>query len=113
MKKYSIIWILLLLLTTSTLKAQQEPYNTMFAFNKLPVNPGYTGGKDVLSIRALYRHQWVNLPGNPQTINFNIHSPLKYDNVALGLSIINANIRGIFICNWCIYNNTFEQLRFN
>ena len=92
MKKYSIIWILLLLLTTSTLKAQQEPYNTMFAFNKLPVNPGYTGGKDVLSIRALYRHQWVNLPGNPQTINFNIHSPLKYNNVALDLSIINDHL---------------------
>lgn len=92
MKKYIFIWIVLIVSIPITLKAQQEPYNTMFAFNKLPINPGYTGGKDVLSIRALYRHQWVSLPGNPQTININIHSPLKIDRIALGLSIINDRL---------------------
>lgn len=91
MKRYSLIWIVLITALPFA-KAQQEPYNTMFAFNKLPINPGYTGAKDVLSIRAIYRHQWVNLPGNPQTVNVNIHSPLKYENVALGLSIINDRL---------------------
>ncbi len=92
MKKYILIWIVLITALPVSLKAQQEPYNTMFAFNKLPINPGYTGGKDVLSIRALYRHQWVNLPGNPQTTNINIHSPLKINRIALGLSIINDRL---------------------
>jgi type IX secretion system PorP/SprF family membrane protein len=64
----------------------------MFALNKLPVNPGYTGGKDVLSIRAVYRHQWANLPGNPQTVNVNVHSPLKNERIALGLTIINDRL---------------------
>lgn len=69
--------------------AQQEPMNTMFAYNKLQTNPAYTGGKDILSIRAVYRHQWVKLPGAPQTINFNIHSPVKNERIAVGLSLLN------------------------
>lgn len=93
MKKINKILIVLIVLFPMLLKAQQEPYNTMFAFNKLPINPGYTGGKDVLSIRGVYRHQWANLPGNPQTVNLNIHSPLKKLNtVALGGSIINDRL---------------------
>jgi type IX secretion system PorP/SprF family membrane protein len=92
MKRYILIWMVLLTAIPGALKAQQEPYNTMFAFNKLPINPAYTGGKDVLSIRALYRHQWVNLPGNPQTVNFNLHSPLKMQRIALGLSVINDRL---------------------
>ena len=87
-----IIWIGLLALLPLAVHAQQEPYNTMFAFNKLPINPGYTGGKDVLSIRAVYRHQWANLPGNPQTANLNVHSPLKSQRIALGLSFINDRL---------------------
>ncbi len=92
MKRYILIWIVLSAALPLSLRAQQEPYNTMFAFNKLPVNPGYAGAKDMLSIRALYRHQWVDLPGNPQTTNIIIHSPLKYENIALGLSIINDRL---------------------
>lgn len=92
MKRYILIWIVLSAALPLSLRAQQEPYNTMFAFNKLPVNPGYAGAKDMLSIRALYRHQWVDLPGNPQATNINIHSPLKYENIALGLSIINDRL---------------------
>lgn len=92
MKKYILIWIVLIVALPMSLKAQQEPYNTMFAFNKLPINPAYTGGKDVLSVRVLYRHQWVSLPGNPQTTNINIHSPLKLNSIALGGSIINDRL---------------------
>lgn len=90
----NFIWIGLVLMAALPLRlqAQQEPYNTMFAFNKLPINPGYTGGKDMISIRAVYRHQWVKLPGNPQTANLNIHSPLKNERIALGLSFINDRL---------------------
>ncbi len=92
MKKYIIIWILVFAVLPLTSQAQSEPYNTMFAFNKLPINPGYTGGKDMLSIRAVYRDQWAGLPGNPQTINLNVHSPLKKERIALGLSVINDRL---------------------
>jgi type IX secretion system PorP/SprF family membrane protein len=76
----------------NSIYAQQEPMNTMFAYNKLPVNAAYTGGKDLISMRMVYRHQWTNLPGAPQTINFNIHSPLKKERIALGLSVLNDRL---------------------
>jgi type IX secretion system PorP/SprF family membrane protein len=88
----SISLFLFLLLVVSVARAQQEPMNTMFAYNKLQINPAYTGGKDMVSIRAVYRHQWVSLPGAPQTINFNIHSPLKNERIALGLSVLNDRL---------------------
>ena len=88
---YSISFLLLLSAIKTTC-AQQEPMNTMFAYNKLQVNPAYTGGKDMVSIRAVYRNQWVKLPGAPQTINVNVHSPLKNERIALGLSVLNDRL---------------------
>ncbi len=81
------------------LSAQQDPMNTMFAYNKLQTNPAYTGARDVLSMRAVYRYQWVKLPGQPQTFNFNVHSPIKNERIALGLSLINDRI-GVTNQNW-------------
>ena len=82
----------LFLFACAKLHAQQEPQNTMFAYNKLQTNPAYTGARDMLSIRAVYRHQWVSIPGAPQTINVNIHSPLKNERLALGLSALNDRL---------------------
>lgn len=89
MKKYLFLIIVCLILKCTTLFGQQEPMNTMFAYNKLQTNPAYTGGKDLLSMRAVYRTQWVKLPGAPRTINFNIHSPVKKERIAVGLSVLN------------------------
>jgi type IX secretion system PorP/SprF family membrane protein len=92
MKNIKIIIAVLAVFTTQALMAQQEPFNTMFAVNKLPVNPGYTGGKDALSIRAVYRDQWLDLPGNPRTIHINAHAPLFKESLALGFSVVNDQI---------------------
>jgi type IX secretion system PorP/SprF family membrane protein len=51
-------------------------------------NPAYAGSRESLSMVALYRWQWVNVPGAPQTASFAIHSPLKNDHVALGFSFV-------------------------
>ena len=42
-------------------RAQQEPQYTQYMYNKLPINAGYTGSREVLSVRALYRNQWSGL----------------------------------------------------
>ncbi|MBK9330355.1 MAG: type IX secretion system membrane protein PorP/SprF [Sphingobacteriales bacterium] len=39
-------------------RGQQDAQYTQFMYNKLPQNAGYTGAREVLSIRALYRDQW-------------------------------------------------------
>lgn len=78
-------------------KAQQDPQYTQFMYNKLPQNAGYTGAREVLSIRALYRAQWVGNKGGgtskaPQTASFTIHSPLKNEHFALGFYYTNDRL---------------------
>jgi len=80
-----------------TATAQQDPQYTQFMYNKLPQNAGYTGAREVLSIRALYRAQWVgNKSGGtsraPQTASFSIHSPLKNEHFALGFYYTNDRL---------------------
>lgn len=81
----------------SALYAQQDPQYTQFMYNKLPVNAAYTGSREVLSIRALYRDQWAGkkqggIDGAPQTATFSIHSPLKKENFALGFWFVNDRL---------------------
>ena len=66
--------------------AQQVPQLTMYRFDGLMFNPAYTGSREALSMAAIYRWQWVNVPGAPQTADFSIHSPLPNDHVALGFN---------------------------
>jgi type IX secretion system PorP/SprF family membrane protein len=61
-------------------------------YNTVSVNPGYAGSRGQLSIAALYRAQWVGLDGAPKTQTFNLHTPLGYKGVGLGISAINDQI---------------------
>ncbi|MDB5228892.1 MAG: hypothetical protein JWN78_3085 [Bacteroidota bacterium] len=96
-----------LLFSVTAAIAQQEPLNTMFAYNKLQTNPAYTGAKDMVSIRAVYRHQWSGLPGAPQTINVNIHAPLKNERIALGLSVLNDRL-GVTNQTWLMASYAYR-----
>lgn len=82
----------LMILTASTLFAQQDPLFSQYMFNKLAVNPGYAGSRELLSVDALYRNQWVNMDGAPKTISASIHSPLNNPHLALGLNAYNDKI---------------------
>ena len=72
--------------------SQQDAQYTQYMYNTLSVNPGYAGSRGHMSITALYRSQWVGLEGAPTTQTLNIHSPIGYRGVGLGLSIINDKI---------------------
>ncbi len=65
--------------------SQQEAQYSMYRFNGLYVNPAYAGSHEVLTAMAIYRHQWVNMPGQPQTASIAVHSPLQKDRIGLGL----------------------------
>lgn len=89
--------VLLMGLCVVKVQAQQDAQYTQFMYNKLPQNAAYTGSREVLSIRALYRDQWVgNKNGGtnkaPQTATFSIHSPLKNDHFALGFFFVNDRL---------------------
>ncbi len=66
--------------------AQQDPLYTQYMFNTLAYNPAYAGSRDVLSIMALSRHQWVGFEGAPSTQTLTAHSPFG-EKVGLGLTI--------------------------
>ncbi len=72
--------------------AQQDAQYTQYMYNTVSVNPGYAGSRGHMSITALHRSQWVGLDGAPVTQTFNIHSPIGYRGVGLGLSVVNDQI---------------------
>jgi len=86
-----ILTILTLLVTTS-LFAQQDALFSQYMFNKLAVNPGYAGSRELLSADLLYRYQWVNIEGAPKTVSAAIHSPLNNPHLALGFNLSNDKI---------------------
>jgi type IX secretion system PorP/SprF family membrane protein len=86
------ILVLFLLFLCSTIFAQQDAQYTQYMYNTVSVNPGYTGSRGQLSIAALYRSQWVGLDGAPKTQTLNLHTPVGYRGVGVGISVINDQI---------------------
>lgn len=80
--------MVMLLLLTATLNAQQLPQFTQYMFNTISVNPAYAGSREGMSLTALHRNQWAGLDGNPTTSTFSFHTPLNNERVGLGLSYI-------------------------
>lgn len=67
--------------------SQQDPQYSMYMFNPLSSNPAYAGSRDALSVTLLGRKQWVGFDGAPETGSLTLHSPLKNEHIALGLSV--------------------------
>ena len=84
MKK--IIIILLTVVFTISVKAQQDPQYTQYMYNMSVLNPAYAGSYNSLSINILGRSQWVGIPGAPKTLALAISSPVG-KSVGLGLSV--------------------------
>jgi type IX secretion system PorP/SprF family membrane protein len=87
--KTSLLLFLIGLLAITQSKAQQDPRYSMYMFNAMSFNPAYAGSLDEVAATLLYRKQWLNFPGAPQTGSFNIHAPIQKENMGLGLSFLN------------------------
>lgn len=72
--------------------AQQDAQYTQYMYNTVSINPGYAGTRGQMSIAALHRSQWVGLEGAPVTQTFNIHSPIGYKGLGMGISVVNDRI---------------------
>jgi type IX secretion system PorP/SprF family membrane protein len=84
--------IIMLLLLTGTLSAQQDAQFTQYMYNTVNINPGYAGSRESMSIFALHRTQWVGLEGAPITNTASVNTPINGSNLGLGVSIINDRI---------------------
>lgn len=61
------IFILLLTLAASILKAQQLPEYSQYVLNPLVVNPGAAGSAEGIPLLLSSRHQWVGFENAPST----------------------------------------------
>ena len=91
MKYFIIVVTFFAIAIQDGLFAQQDAQYTQYMYNTISINPAYTGSRDVLSMAALHRSQWIGLDGAPKTQTLNIHGPVS-ERVGLGLSIVNDEI---------------------
>ena len=94
-KNYYILLITILVIFLSSgerLFAQQDAQYTQYMYNTVSVNPAYAGSRGHISAAALYRSQWVGLDGAPETQTLNVHSPIGYQGIGLGASIVRDRI---------------------
>jgi len=82
----------LLILSSLLSKGQQDPMYTQYIFNLQTVNPAYVGYWQTMGVTALAREQWVGLNGHPTTQTFSIQTPLRSENVGLGLNVVLDNV---------------------
>jgi type IX secretion system PorP/SprF family membrane protein len=90
MRNQQIKWniILVLLCFQSITFAQQDPHFTQYFDNTLFVNPAYAGSRGMLNITGMHREQWVGFEGRPRSTTFSIHSPLNYESIGLGMTMV-------------------------
>ena len=89
---YIIVLVLTWMLPPRALHAQQRPVLSQYMFSGLALNPAYAGRHRYTTFTAMYRDQWVNVPGAPVTSTFLAQTGLKEKDVGLGLLISNDQI---------------------
>lgn len=87
------IWpIIIFCLLNSLLYGQDQKQYNHFIANQGLLNPAYNGTRDVISGLLVVRNQWVGIEGAPVTQALNVHAPINYTNLGVGLSIANENM---------------------
>ncbi len=90
--KIKFALLVLLMLIVNSVYSQQEAQYSQYMYNTISVNPAYSGSRNVLSVLALHRSQWVGFEGAPTTSTFSINSPIPETNLGLGISAISDRI---------------------
>lgn len=91
LKNTFIVSLLLIGISTISI-AQQLPVNSLYMFDQMLINPAYAGVHVQLSATGIYRNQWVNLDGAPQTFTGSIHSGFRSNRMGVGLVLVNDQI---------------------
>ena len=80
------------LLVTNFASAQQEAMYSQYMFNTMAINPAYAGSRDVLSLTAVGRHQWVGVNGAPTSYSFTADMPISNEKMGIGLALNSDNV---------------------
>jgi type IX secretion system PorP/SprF family membrane protein len=63
---------------------QQRPIQSLYMFDPLVLNPAFAGTQIQLSATMIYRNQWVNFEGAPETFTQTAHSGFRNSRVGVG-----------------------------
>lgn len=71
---------------------QQDAQFTQYLDNMLYYNPAYAGSREMMNLTAIHRQQWAGFRGAPMSTSFSMHTPLSYESIGLGLSVLNDRV---------------------
>ena len=86
------ILLIIFIVSSLVLKAQQDAQASMYFFNPLNYNPAYAGTRGSLNLTAVHRSQWVGWEGAPKTQFLSIHAPIVRKRIGLGANLSYDNI---------------------
>lgn len=79
-----LISALALMLNSGLYAQQQRPIQSLYMFDQLLINPAYAGTQVQFSATSIYRNQWVNLEGAPETFTFSAQSSIYRGKMGIG-----------------------------
>lgn len=84
-------------------QAQQEHQYTQFMHNKLVFNPAFAGAREVSSLSALYRQQWIGFEGAPSSQLIGFDAPFQKNRLGFGLNLhrFQVGINENYAVNMC------------
>ena len=82
-----LLLVLLVFALFGTSFGQQKPVLSQYMFSGLVLNPAYAGRHEYTSFTAMYRDQWVNIPGAPKLTTFTGQTGYKGRRVGTGFMI--------------------------
>jgi type IX secretion system PorP/SprF family membrane protein len=72
--------------------AQQQPMYSQYMFNMLNINPACAGATEVPTVTALYRNQWVDMPGAPQNTSVTFDMPIESKKIGFGVQLYDERL---------------------
>lgn len=97
------------LLVSNLVWGQEDIITSQYIHNQYAINPAFGGSRNCFTIYGAYRKQWLGVKEAPNNELITLHSPLKNDNMALGLKLSNNNI-SIFQNNQITASYTYRLL---
>ena len=91
-KRWFLLLIVFCSLFLSDLQAQHPAHYSQYLFNQLVLNPAYAGSHDVLRVSALFRKQWIDLPGAPQVFTFSADTRIGKGHNNVGVYYVNDRL---------------------
>lgn len=87
-----ILFIIYTFILIGNIQGQQKPVLSQYMFSGLVLNPAYAGRLDYTSFTAMYRDQWINIPGSPKLATFTGQTGFKDRRIGAGFLISEDDI---------------------